>query len=120
MLQAITKLSVVTDVTILRTPLLCCNHKPSVMSQSYENQLNTETVLQAITKPFNYAIVDEVDSLLIDSCRDPLMISAASSENLDRFGVAKEVTFCTPCTPIRNTVCNPSVHHVPPSVTQYV
>ncbi len=86
----------------------CCaagNHK-AFCGQCCHHPLNTTAVLQAITKPFNYAIVDEVDSLLIDSCRDPLMISAAASENLDRFGVAKEVTFCTFCTTFCNTVCN--------------
>ena len=106
------------------------------MSQLHEHHSTQKIVLQAITKPFNYAIVDEVDSLLIDSCRDPLLISAASSENLDRFGVAKEVTFCTRCITFCNTVTQTvstlftifplklyvtaSVHRVPPVTTLYV
>jgi preprotein translocase subunit SecA len=31
--------------------------------------------LQVLTRPLYYAIVDEVDSLLIDECRSPLLIS---------------------------------------------
>lgn len=55
--------------------------------------------MQAITRPFNYAIVDEVDSLLIDDCRNPMLISGPSTSNLNRFAVAKLVRFPppTPC-----------------------
>ncbi len=35
-------------------------------------------VMQAILRPFNYAIVDEADSVLIDDCMTPLVLSAAS------------------------------------------
>ena len=35
-------------------------------------------VMQAIVRPFNYAIVDEADSVLIDDCMTPLVLSAAS------------------------------------------
>ena len=35
-------------------------------------------VVQAIVKPFNYAIVDEADSVLIDDCMTPLVLSATS------------------------------------------
>ncbi|DBA97691.1 TPA: hypothetical protein ACH3X3_012580 [Trebouxia sp. C0006] len=71
------------DVTYVTAQVLCFTYL-------FDNTTQTKNYT-AITKPFNYAIVDEVDSLLIDSCRDPLLISAASSENLDRFGVAKEI-----------------------------
>ena len=33
---------------------------------------------QAILRPFNYAIVDEADSVLIDDCMTPLVLSSAS------------------------------------------
>src|SRR5581483_5276086 len=35
---------------------------------------------QCVQRPFNYAIVDEVDSILIDEARTPLIISGASEE----------------------------------------
>ncbi len=35
-------------------------------------------VVQAIVRPFNYAIVDEADSVLIDDCMTPLVLSSAS------------------------------------------
>ncbi|KAA6421107.1 MAG: pre translocase subunit [Trebouxia sp. A1-2] len=71
------------DVTYVTAQVLCFTYL-------FDNTTQTKNYT-AITRPFNYAIVDEVDSLLIDSCGDPLLISAASSENLDRFGVAKEI-----------------------------
>jgi len=34
-----------------------------------------------VQRPFNYAIVDEVDSILIDEARTPLIISAPDQES---------------------------------------
>ena len=34
-------------------------------------------------KPFNYAIIDEVDSILIDEARTPLIISGPVEDNTD-------------------------------------
>ena len=48
-------------------------------------------LLQAINRPFNYAVVDEVDSLLIDDCRNPMIISGLRDSSSDRFNVAREV-----------------------------
>ncbi|KAI5070358.1 hypothetical protein GOP47_0014701 [Adiantum capillus-veneris] len=42
-------------------------------------------------RPFNYAIVDEVDSVLIDEGRNPLIISTTSSKDVVRFPVAAKV-----------------------------
>ncbi|KAH7421179.1 hypothetical protein KP509_13G044200 [Ceratopteris richardii] len=42
-------------------------------------------------EPFNYAIIDEVDSVLIDEGRNPLIISATSSKDVARFPVAARV-----------------------------
>lgn len=42
-------------------------------------------------KPFNYAIIDEVDSVLIDEGRNPLIISTTSSKDVARFPVAAKV-----------------------------
>ncbi|KAL2611692.1 hypothetical protein R1flu_023384 [Riccia fluitans] len=41
--------------------------------------------------PFNFAIVDEVDSVLIDEGRNPLLISSQSSKDAARYPVAAEV-----------------------------
>ena len=49
-------------------------------------------LLQAIRRPFDYAIVDEVDSILIDDCRNPLLISGTSLNPVDRFKVAAQVS----------------------------
>ncbi|GAC1369494.1 MAG: preprotein translocase subunit SecA [Candidatus Saccharimonadales bacterium] len=38
-----------------------------------------------VQRPLNYAIVDEVDSILIDEARTPLIISAPANEATDRY-----------------------------------
>ncbi len=49
---------------------------------------------QKVQRDLNYAIVDEVDSILIDEARTPLIISGESSENVDLYratdGIARE------------------------------
>ncbi|MFA5163077.1 MAG: preprotein translocase subunit SecA [Patescibacteria group bacterium] len=40
---------------------------------------------QTVQRPLNYAIVDEVDSILIDEARTPLIISAPAEESTDRY-----------------------------------
>ena len=35
--------------------------------------------------PFNYAIVDEVDSILIDEARTPLIISGPAEDNSELY-----------------------------------
>ena len=48
-------------------------------------------------RPLNYAIVDEVDSILIDEARTPLIISAPASESNDQYIVfSKAVKKLTP------------------------
>jgi len=37
-----------------------------------------------VQREFNYAIVDEVDSILIDEARTPLIISGPSEESTDK------------------------------------
>mmetsp|Transcript_75652 Transcript_75652/g.245039 ORF Transcript_75652/g.245039 Transcript_75652/m.245039 type:complete len:1322 (+) Transcript_75652:3-3968(+) len=41
--------------------------------------------------PFNFAIVDEVDSILIDEARTPLIISGIASNPSQKYTIAKEV-----------------------------
>ncbi len=40
---------------------------------------------QAVQRPLNYAIVDEIDSILIDEARTPLIISASAEESTDKY-----------------------------------
>lgn len=55
--------------------------------------------MQALVRPFHYAIVDEVDSVLIDDCRNPFILSArAETFNTDRFVVAAKVCACLSAT----------------------
>ncbi|PKU85076.1 Protein translocase subunit SECA2, chloroplastic [Dendrobium catenatum] len=42
-------------------------------------------------KPFHFAIVDEVDSVLIDEGRNPLLISGEASKDAERYPVAAKV-----------------------------
>lgn len=51
----------------------------------------TESALQILTRPFYYAIIDEVDSILIDDCRNPLRITSAARMPLWRFRIAAQV-----------------------------
>ena len=45
-------------------------------------RMNTEEQVQ---RPFNYAIVDEVDSILIDEARTPLIISGQAEDSSERY-----------------------------------
>ncbi len=52
-----------------------------------------------IRRPLNYAIIDEVDSILIDEARTPLIISQASDEPTEKYQYYAElVTLLTPST----------------------
>ncbi len=42
-------------------------------------------VSQRVQRPLNFAIVDEVDSILIDEARTPLIISGPSEESTDKY-----------------------------------
>lgn len=49
-----------------------------------DNMVN-ETAVQ-VQRELNFAIVDEVDSILIDEARTPLIISAPAEESTDKYG----------------------------------
>lgn len=55
--------------------------------------------MRALTRrPLHYAIVDEIDSILIDEARTPLIISEASEEPTDKYNYyAQIITHLTPC-----------------------
>lgn len=38
-----------------------------------------------VQRPFNYAIIDEVDSILIDEARTPLIISGPTDDKSDLY-----------------------------------
>ena len=44
-----------------------------------------------VQREFNFCIVDEVDSILIDEARTPLLISGPSESNTDLYSVANSV-----------------------------
>ncbi len=46
---------------------------------------------QIVQRELNYAIVDEVDSILIDEARTPLIISGPSEQSTDMYYVAKRI-----------------------------
>ena len=48
----------------------------------YKNQL--------VQRPLNYAIVDEIDSILIDEARTPLIISGTANESSDLYKQAND------------------------------
>lgn len=43
---------------------------------------------EMMQRPLNYAIIDEVDSILIDEARTPLIISGQGSKSTDMYAVA--------------------------------
>lgn len=49
-------------------------------------------VTDLVQRPFNYCIIDEVDSILIDEARTPLIISGQSKVEIAKIVKAKEVT----------------------------
>ena len=46
---------------------------------------------QLVQRPFSYAIVDEVDSILIDEARTPLIISGPTEESTDKYYTINKV-----------------------------
>ena len=48
-------------------------------------------IKDVVQRPFNFCIVDEVDSILIDEARTPLIISGTTENSIDKYIVAAEV-----------------------------
>ena len=46
---------------------------------------------EMVQRPFNYAIVDEVDSILVDEARTPLIISGASEDSSELYDVVDKI-----------------------------
>ena len=49
-------------------------------------------IRNVVLRPFNYCIVDEVDSVLIDEAQTPLIISNAVETCIDKYIIAAEIT----------------------------
>jgi len=49
------------------------------------------SLAELVQRPFYYAIVDEVDSILIDEARTPLIISGPAEESTDKYYTAKKI-----------------------------
>jgi preprotein translocase subunit SecA len=49
-------------------------------------------IQDVVLRPFNYCIVDEVDSILIDEAQTPLIISSSVETSIDKYIIAAEVT----------------------------
>jgi preprotein translocase subunit SecA len=51
-----------------------------------------------LRRPLNYAIIDEIDSILIDEARTPLIISAPAEEPTEKYKYyAQIVKLLKPC-----------------------
>ena len=48
-------------------------------------------ISNVVLRPFNYCIVDEVDSVLIDEAQTPLIISNAIETSIDKYIIAAEI-----------------------------
>jgi preprotein translocase subunit SecA len=46
---------------------------------------------ERVLRPLNYAIIDEVDSILIDEARTPLIISGAAEQSTDKYYVSDRI-----------------------------
>src|SRR5258708_25136390 len=46
---------------------------------------------ECVQRRHNFAIVDEVDSILIDEARTPLIISGASEESTDKYAIVNRI-----------------------------
>ena len=63
-----------------------------------DNLVRSKQQRSLLRRPLNYAIVDEIDSILIDEARTPLIISEASAEPTEKYVYyAKIVKTLTPC-----------------------
>jgi len=53
----------------------------------------TLNIKNVVLRPFNYCIIDEVDSILIDEAQTPLIISNNKPTFIDKYIIASEITF---------------------------
>lgn len=51
----------------------------------------SESIDEIVLRPFNFCIIDEVDSILIDEARTPLILSSSVNDSNKKYGVAKHL-----------------------------
>lgn len=51
----------------------------------YLNSWHIQSVEELVLRNFNYCVIDEVDSILIDEARTPLIISGPAEKPSDRY-----------------------------------
>lgn len=52
----------------------------------------TLNLTDVVQRPFNYCIIDEVDSILIDEAQTPLIVSNNIETPVDKYIIAAEIT----------------------------
>ena len=92
----------------LDTGLVQENMSPQTRQQNYDADITYVTnnelgfdylrdnmalnIRDVVLRPFNYCVVDEVDSILIDEAQIPLIISSPIETSIDKYIIAAEVT----------------------------
>ena len=66
-------------------------HRAARVHADATNSYFLSGALQVLRRPLSYAIVDEVDSVLIDNCRNPLLIAAPPIDVQEERQLANEV-----------------------------
>ena len=51
----------------------------------------SDSVENLVLRPFNYCIIDEVDSILIDEARTPLILSSSGTDSSEKYNIAKYI-----------------------------
>lgn len=57
----------------------------SYLKLFYLNSWHIQSVEELVLRNFNYCVIDEVDSILIDEARTPLIISGPAEKPSDRY-----------------------------------
>ncbi|HCB51198.1 TPA: hypothetical protein DEP21_01255 [Patescibacteria group bacterium] len=64
-----------------------------------DNLTKTLAERSLVWRPLNYAIVDEIDSILVDEARTPLIISEPSGEATEKYAYYSQIVrMLSPCT----------------------
>ena len=69
----------------------------SELAFDYLRDCTAENISQVVQRPFNFCIIDEVDSILIDEARTPLILSSSMDRNTfarEKFFVADSIIRC--------------------------
>ena len=72
--------------------------KASLVFRKVRQEFNTMidnmslNISSVVLRPFNFCIVDEVDSVLIDEAQTPLIISNQVETCVDKYVIASEIT----------------------------